>query len=76
MRMAPSAPAEPIEATAVEPLLYADYYRSSSSPPAMATAILVDNIAGVEKMTADNASSSADNVNVHPSAPMEDGRLP
>lgn len=74
--MAP-APAEPIEATAVEPLIYADYYQSSSSPPVMATATFVDYIAGAEKMTAVIAPLAADNVvDVHPSAPFEDYRPP
>ena len=80
LSMMASAPAEPIEATAVEPLIYADYYQSSSSPPVMATASFVDYITGAEKMlTADSApSSAADNVllAVHPSAPVEDDRPP
>jgi hypothetical protein len=65
-------PAEPIEATAVEPLVYADYYESSSSPPVMATATFVDCVAGAEKIP-----SSADNADVvHPSAPVEDDMPP
>ena len=71
-----SAPADPIEATAVEPLIYADYYQSSSSPPVMATASFVDFITGAEKTTADNDAPSAAADNVPPSAPVEDERPP